>query len=73
MYSACPNALETVKVKGSHLAAICVTKAEDGCLRSRNAVAMLIDQESIVGAVDRVYSTVRWSRISIFSTVLSGR
>jgi hypothetical protein len=61
-----------VEVEGGHLATACVAQAENGCLRGWNAVGVLIDQELVVGAVIELYSTVRWSRISMFLTAARG-
>jgi hypothetical protein len=51
--SAGPHALEAVKVEGGHLP-IGITYAEYGCLRSRHAIGVLIDEKLLVSAVDRI-------------------
>ena len=53
-YSTIPHAFEAVEVYASHFVALSHTQTEDGRLRSWEAVGVLIHQELVVGAVDRV-------------------
>src|SRR5437868_9303719 len=49
-----PYAFEAVKVEGGHLAAVGSAQAEHGCPSGWDAVGVLVDQELVIGAVDRV-------------------
>jgi len=49
-----PDPLEAVKLRGGDFADLSITIAEDAGLRCGDPVQMLIDEKSVINAVDRV-------------------
>lgn len=53
-----PNSLEAVEVGSDHVAVTRLAEAEHGRTSRRDAEDMLVDENLVIGPVDRVYKTV---------------